>query len=255
MEIYLIIIIIIFSFVCSYIDCAFGMGYGTLMSPILLIFGYPISVIVPILLLSQMCTGFVACIFHHRLKNANFSIKERDTHTALVFAIFGSVATIIAVFLVISVAQLYLTFYIGFSIVAIGIFLILKKRFTFSKSRLVMIGGISAFNKAISGGGFGPIVTSGQMISGSDPKTAIAITSFAETILSALGFMLYLIFTTSFDFELAILVIFSGVFAIPFGTIHAKRLNKEKGKLAIGLIILCLGSITLIQAILSANVK
>ncbi|MCM8800205.1 MAG: hypothetical protein NC900_05740 [Candidatus Omnitrophica bacterium] len=36
----LIIFIVLFAFLCEYLDSTLGMGYGTIMSPVLLILGF-----------------------------------------------------------------------------------------------------------------------------------------------------------------------------------------------------------------------
>ncbi|MHA1147817.1 MAG: sulfite exporter TauE/SafE family protein [Promethearchaeota archaeon] len=250
MEFILTLLVIIFAFGCAFIDCAFGMGYGTLMSPILLILGFTISAIVPVLLLSQMIIGGVACISHHRLKNADFkSSRSKDTKSALIFTFFGSIAMIFAILIVISIPNVFLMMYIGILITLIGFLLLFNKDFVFSKGKLYVIGGISAFNKAISGGGFGPIVTSGQVMNGSDVKNAVAVTALAETLLSALGFVLYVFLTGFLNFELTIIVLLSGVIAAPIGAYQAKKLKEKNAKSIIAFVIICLGILTLLKSV------
>lgn len=248
MDLTILSILFVLAFGCAFIDVAFGMGYGTLMSPILLIFGFSISVIVPVLLLSQMCVGMAACLFHQKFKNADFkSPNNKDTKAALIFTMLGGIAMTFAVLVVISVPSQILMFYVSLTIMSVGAILLLKKKFVFSKKKLYMIGGLSAFNKAISGGGFGPVVTSGQIMSGSEAKNAVAVTSFAETILSAFGFILYIFISGTFNLNLAFLVIFSGIIAAPLGAFIAKRLKNKDAKTLIGSIIIGLGVLTLIK--------
>lgn len=250
MEISLIIILFGLAFVCEYIDCAFGMGYGTLMSPILLIFGFTLSVIVPVLLLSQMCAGISACIFHHKFKNAEFKVNTKDTKMALFFALIGGIAMTFAIMMVLTIPNIFLMFYVGISIFTIGIILLAGKRISFNNKRLVMMGGFGAFNKAISGGGFGPIITSGQIINGSNAKNAVAVTSFAETLLSAFGFILYVLISGFFDFKLALVVVISGIMAAPFGALKIKKLNEKNSRKIIGITILGLGFLTMVKCFL-----
>ncbi len=80
------IFIIVLAFVCEYIDSSLGMGYGTTLTPILLIMGYSPLQIVPAVLLSELVTGISAAFFHHRFKNANFKIGSVDTKTVTVLA-------------------------------------------------------------------------------------------------------------------------------------------------------------------------
>ena len=116
--------------------------------------------------------------------------------------------------------------------------------------KLYFIGGLGAFNKAISGGGFGPIVTSGQIISGNVPKKAVAITSFSETILSLFGFFLYVLIQGWIDIILTLIIILSGIVAAPFGALHAKKLKKKDARSIIGAITVFLGILTIIKCFL-----
>ena len=247
MDLILIIVIVIIAFICSYIDCTFGMGYGTLMCPILLIFGYAVSTVVPVLLLSQLFIGGTASIFHHAFKNANFHPKEKDLRKVLLFTAFGAIAVVFAVFIVITVPNFYLMLYIAIMILIVGAMLLFRISFVISKKNLYWISSISAFNKAISGGGFGPIVTSGQMMTGSEVKNAVAITTLSETFLSAFGFTLYIIFGGILDLWLAFFIIIGGIIATPFGAIQTKKIKEEKARLIIGIVVLSLGFMILIK--------
>jgi uncharacterized membrane protein YfcA len=46
---------------------------------------------------------------------------------------------------------------------------------------------LAGFNKGIGGGGYGPVITMGQIFSGVYEKSATAIVSFAESIVSIVG--------------------------------------------------------------------
>jgi uncharacterized membrane protein YfcA len=221
------------------------MGYGTLMSPILLIIGYPLQVVVPVLLLAQLFVGASSSAFHHTFKNANFHPKEKDIKRVLIFTTFGVFGMFIGIFLVLSIPNFYIVIYIGLMIIAIGIIFLAKIRFTLSKKNLYWIGAISAFNKAVSGGGFGPIVTLGQMTTGSEVKKAIAITTLSETLISVFGFVIYLIFIGHINLMLSFIIIVAGVLASPIGVVHTKKLKEETARIIIGIVIIVLGVITL----------
>jgi uncharacterized membrane protein YfcA len=65
MESKLIIPLMLLAFVCELVDSSLGMGYGTTLTPILLIAGYEPIEIVPAVLFSECITGIVAGILHH----------------------------------------------------------------------------------------------------------------------------------------------------------------------------------------------
>ena len=55
-----------------------------------------------------------------------------------------------------------------------------QKTITFSQTRLFVLGVVTAFNRALSGGGYGPLIRSGQLRSGVDAKKVVGLTSFIE---------------------------------------------------------------------------
>ena len=67
------------AFCCEFVDSSLGMGYGTTLTPILLLMGYELKMIVPVVLLSEFLTGMTAGGFHHILGNADFRLRSRDS--------------------------------------------------------------------------------------------------------------------------------------------------------------------------------
>ena len=73
-----IIAIIVFAFFCEYVDSTLGMGYGTTLTPVLMIFGFKTLDIVRAVLLSELITGLLASFFHHREGNVDLKPKSAD---------------------------------------------------------------------------------------------------------------------------------------------------------------------------------
>ena len=63
------------AFLAEYVDSALGMGYGTTLTPILLMMGYEPMQVVPAVLLSELVTGLLAAMAHHVAGNANFRLN------------------------------------------------------------------------------------------------------------------------------------------------------------------------------------
>ena len=74
----LILGIMILAFICEYMDSTLGMGYGTTLAPILLIVGYEPLQVVPAVLISELISGLLAGVLHHREGNVNFKPKIVD---------------------------------------------------------------------------------------------------------------------------------------------------------------------------------
>ena len=60
------------AFFAEYIDSTLGMGYGTMLTPLLmLLFGFEPLHVVPAVLLSELITGLLAGFTHHSMGNVN----------------------------------------------------------------------------------------------------------------------------------------------------------------------------------------
>ena len=55
------------------------------------------------------------------------------------------------------------------------------------------MGFVASLNKGLSGGGYGPIIAGGQILTGRDEKRAIASTSTAEAVTTATSWGLYVL--------------------------------------------------------------
>jgi uncharacterized membrane protein YfcA len=69
--------LVLLAFACEYVDSTLGMGYGTTLTPLLLLFGFGTKQIVPSVLLSEFVTGLLAGGLHHGLGNVRFTRGSR----------------------------------------------------------------------------------------------------------------------------------------------------------------------------------
>jgi hypothetical protein len=247
----ILVIIIILGFIGAFIDNAFGMGFGTL-TPILTAMGFKPIVVVPVLLIAQMSSGLSGSIFHAIFRNVELDSKEkRDVKVTVLLTVAGMIGMTAAIFLAINLNELAINIYIGVMILIVGIIMVKEIGFHFSWSKMYIISGLASFNKAISGGGYGPITTSGQVISGRDHEESVATSVISESFLSGYGFLLYYLFegfqNISVTIDLMIVLIISAVIATPLGALTADRLNKGKAKKIIGYVSIVLGIFTLIR--------
>ena len=267
----LFLILFLFAFVCEFIDSSMGMGYGTILSPVLIIMGFEPLVVVPSILLSQAFGGLTASIFHHQFRNVSFNRESRDFKAFLYISGFGIIATIFAALISINLPKVVLKSYIGLLVFIMGIIMLRKMNFKFSWKKLIGIGIISAFNKGISGGGFGPVVTGGQIISGQNHKSAIGITTLAEAPICLVGFVTFLIGRTvmelngqvmdmpfsvfvqrlfaphMFCWELLLALILGSMFVSPFGAFTTRIIHQKVLHYLVGIIITILGVLTLYE--------
>jgi uncharacterized membrane protein YfcA len=242
--------LLLLAFTCEYIDSTLGMGYGTILSPVLIIAGMAPLVVVPSILISQAVGGLTASVFHHRFENMEMTRDSKDTRVAMVIILTGLVATVVGVVVAIQLPAVVLKTYIGLLVLAMGVIILAGKRFSFSWNKIVTISVLSAFNKALSGGGFGPVVTSGQIISGQETRNSIGITTVAEAPICISSFILYLVLNGGIDPLLPVLLTIGAVAGAPLGARDTKMRDPKLTLKLVGVATLALGAYTLVKTYL-----
>lgn len=265
-----------FAFFCEYMDSTLGMGYGTTLTPVLLLMGFSPMEIVPAILLSELITGLLAGIFHHREGNVDFKPKTYDIFkisnmlsplgyiekvrksfpmhlkVAILLALCSIVGTVTAVFVAVNIPRFYLKLYIGCLVLAMGIIILVcfKKDFKFSWKKITFLGLIASFNKGMSGGGYGPVVTSGQILSGVEGKSAVGITSLSESLTCLVGVITYLLVCDNpIDWKLAPYLIIGAVLSVPLSAKSVKVFSPRTLKLAIAILTITLGMLAIIKTL------
>ena len=113
--------------------------------------------------------------------------------------------------------------------------------------KLILFGLIAAFNKGLSGGGFGPIICGGQIVSGLNERTAMAITSTAEMTVSISGTIAYVITNGWMDWYLAIPLTIGSILSVPISVYATKHLKTQVLSLLIGLISIYFGTLYIVK--------
>lgn len=239
----------IIAFISEYLDSGLGMGYGTALAPILIIMGYHPLRVVPAILISQLATDIATCISHHSCRNVDLKINSQDFKIASILGIISSVGVILSVNIALKVPKWLLTLYIGLLVLSMGILILvtIKRPMRFSWRKMMGISFLAAFNKGISGGGYGPLVMGGQMLSGVCAKNAVGITAFSEAITCLVGFIVYLILGRNIDWKLTGLLVLCAIGAVPFAALTVKNVNSDKLKKYVGILITILGLFTLLK--------
>lgn len=266
-----ILILFIIAFASEFVDSSLGMGYGTTLTPLLLIMGYNPLVVIPAILTSELITGSFAAFMHHRAGNVQFDFRNDQNHRlvkkmrllgyiprsnaskiALVLAACSLIGAVTAVFVAINIPKTYLKVFIGVMVLSMGILILLKRKAkpNFSWKKIVGLGVLAAFNKGLSGGGYGPLVTSGQILSGVDTKSSVAITSLAESFTCLVGVCTFLLVGTKFDWNVTLPLLAGAVASVPLATIVVKRMKMKRFTLIVGTTTVILGLFTLYKVIL-----
>jgi uncharacterized membrane protein YfcA len=241
------ILVFLAALVCEYLDSSLGMGYGTTLTPILLLAGFAPLDIVPAILLSEALTGAAAGLLHQRDGNVNFLRDARACRTALFLIALSAVGAIAAAVLAVKISKEALTLFIATIIIAMGLIILftLNRPFRYRPSGIVAIGAVAAFNKGLSGGGYGPLVTAGQVVSGLPSKAAVAITSVAESFTCVIGLAAYLVLGHQINWGLVIPLAGGALLSVPIATLSVRRLPERGLRLIVGVVTVALGALAL----------
>jgi hypothetical protein len=186
--------LLVLAFFMEMIDNGFGGGYGTILSPLLVILGYDAKIVVPAILVSEMISGLWGGGWHAWYKNVNWK--------AVGLTLMGS---LLAMGLATYVMGEYLSpamlkYVISAFAVIMGGFVFVRSYMTkrieqmnFSKhQRLIPIMGfLIGYQKGTSGGNYGPFSVTGYMVMGMSAAVAIGTTTVAEGIACSLGVVMY----------------------------------------------------------------
>ncbi len=270
------IAIVLIAFIAEYSDSTLGMGYGTILTPVLLLLGFDPLQIVPAVLFSELVTGLLAGFTHHSMGNVDFRPKSTNLRyiikrlkelgyvegfkrgiplhlkVVLLLAGFSIIGTLAAVLVAINLPKYYLKLYIGILILAIGVVILktINSKFGFSWKKMTLLGLIASFNKGMSGGGYGPVVTGGQLLTGVDEKNAIGITSLAEGLTCFSGVIAYILTGNKLVWGLALYLTIGAILSVPLGAYTVRKMETRKLRIVIGIATTILGLFTVIKVIL-----
>jgi len=220
------------------------MCYGTILTPILLIAGYSPEVAVPTVLLSQLIVDVAGGIMHTKVRN----FTRKDIKTALYVAAPATMFAVLGAFSNISLPKVVTKTYIGVLVTLLGIMMLLGVKFRKTFKRLILISCLGGFNKGFMGGGFGPVVVSGQIVLNHDPRPSIAIGDIAEIPVVAFGLLPFAAFG-ALHFSPVFAVVSIPALIASFLGPYLTRIITEKNyaEKTVGLVALLLGVYTLIK--------
>jgi hypothetical protein len=239
------------SFSSGLIDLSLGMGYGFTVTPVMLLLGYTTAETVPTVLFSSFIGGAASSFFNHRLRNADFTPGGRDLKIALVTGGLGVVGAVIGVNTSLSLPERTVGLYIGALVIASGALMLTSKSLisSFSWPKMTIISILGSFNKGISGSGFGPIITTGAIMSGLDEKTSISIQALSETLVSLVGFATYTALQSQVNIPMIAAMSLGVTLASPFAATIVKKTRGNTLKTMIGILSLLVGASTLLKYI------
>ena len=262
----LLVAVAIASAFFHFLSVSFGMGYGTAMTPVLLVIGFVPLQAVPAVLLAQLSGGLVGSFSHHQLKNmqlgsiggskagigTNRVLRSFDARVIAILAACGSAGVLAGVLLAVNLPLIVLEIYIGVLVLGVGVNVLVARgsNARFSWTRLTAFGLLGAFNKGVSGGGYVPLIAGGQIISGRETRSAVATTTLSVSLVCLVGFLAYLIVEgDDIYWRLALAAVIGSVLSAPLAALTVRRMKVERLKMIIGLGTAALGVVVLVRAL------
>lgn len=251
MDVWVILIVFLFAFILEFVDAFAGMGYGTL-APALLLLGFSPLELIPAVIITSMLLSILAGILHHFGGNVDFSLDSKSLKIALILMGFGIIGILIGVFVALNIPEYLLKTYIGTVIIILGfVTLLLNSTFSFSWLKVIVLGAVAAFNKGMTGGGYGPVLANGQILAGIKSKKAVAITALSEGVVSAAGIIAYLFVAgISLNWTLIIALSIGGILSTPLAVYAMKKIHPSKVKKAVAIASIIIGMIIILNGFL-----
>ena len=251
-------LLVVLSFSAAFLDAAVGVGYGTMLTPLLILLNLPVLEIIPAVLLAQIVAAAITALFYYIHGNIEFTRTSEDSQIAIILSlagIFGATIAITLFFTIFSINPVLLQIYIAIALLLVGILVLIQFRWQLTPSRIFTIGAIAAVNKGLSGGCYTPIVAGGLLLSGRTNKQAIGVTKVAKAVTSITAVILYillgrLIFDQYF-IQLAIPLTIGTLIAAPLASYLVKRTQSHQITILIGITISFLGIFTLLKTLLT----
>jgi uncharacterized membrane protein YfcA len=233
---FMIFIIILLALILEVIDSSLGMMYGTLLSPILIGYGFEPLVVVPAILISQAVGGIGGTISHQKFKNADFNGLTKDTKIMLAMVIPGLLVVVVGVFAATNLSSLWVKTYIGILVIIMSVLCLSPFRYKFAWWKHYAVGTLAAFNKALSGGGFGPVTSTGGIIGGLKSKVSIATTTFAEVCICLAAFIAYIFFVGNLNIVFVSALCVGAVVGGIVGPYISSRVSHHRLRKCIGIL-------------------
>ena len=168
-----------FGLLAQLIDGSLGMAYGVSASTFLLSIGVPPVQTTAYVHLAEIFTTGASALSHTKFKNVDFSLFKKIVIPGVIGGIIGAI--------VINKFEIpYLNIIVSIYLLIMGFVIFLKafKKLKFLKNNkikgVIPLATSGGFLDAVGGGGWGPIVTTGLIGSGNEPRKTIGTVSAAE---------------------------------------------------------------------------
>lgn len=186
----------------EFMDATAGMGFGTAITPMLLVIGFEPKQIVPVVMIQQGVAGLIGTFLHAEYNNVEWRFKPMSETIKLwlYIAIPGMVAvafSVTSVYAIFKFTMVWITLYVCALLLLMGIISLYqgvsKREHRYRPKMMIGFAALAGFNKGIGGGGYGPVVTIGGLLSGVPAKSMMAVTAISEGTVSTFSIIVWLL--------------------------------------------------------------
>ena len=216
----------------EFMDASAGMGFGTALTPILLVIGFDPKQIVPVVMIQQGVAGLVGAFLHREFENVEWKFKPMSETVKLWFIIgvVGCIAvttSIVGVYKLLHVDKVWIKLYVAILLVMMGGISLFqgRKDNPYRPKRMIGFAALAGFNKGVGGGGYGPVVTIGGLIAGVPVKSMLAVTAICEGTVSCFSIIVWLALLSS-GVQIDYLLLPSMMIATMFSAIAAPYMTR-----------------------------
>ncbi|MCF8067670.1 MAG: sulfite exporter TauE/SafE family protein [Desulfobacterales bacterium] len=188
----------------EFMDASAGMGFGTALTPILLVLGFDPRQIVPVVMIQQGVAGLVGAFLHREFENVEwkFSPMSETVKLSLIISLAGCAAvclSIVGVYKILHVDKVWIKLYVAILLLMMGFISVFqsRKERPYRPGKMIGWAALAGFNKGVGGGGYGPVVTIGGLLAGVPVKSMLAVTAICEGAVSTFAIIVWIALLTS----------------------------------------------------------
>ncbi len=246
------IILVIAGLFCGFIDSLLGMGYGVTSVSVLVTFGIAPAIASASIHTAEAVVDIVSAGSHWKLGNVN---KDQ----AAILLLSGVPGAVLGAAALSFLALKFAVPFISIILLALGICILFKflkwkpkhrtvSKKKYSKKHLGLLGFIAAFVDTSGGGGWGPILTSTFVASGSSPCKTVGTVEFTEPIISIAAVLTFgiIIGFDTFLWPVVVPMIIGGIVLTPIAAYLCKKIPSRALGIMIGLWVTILNMRTLL---------
>lgn len=242
-----ILLYIAVGFAAQMVDGAIGMAYGVTSSSVLLSVGIAPATASACVHAAETFTTAVSGASHWKLGNVDFKLVRR-------LAIPGAIGGAIGAYLLSNINGDAVKPFISGYLLLMGLYILWKALRPAAENReppekVAPLGLIGGFMDAIGGGGWGPIVTTTLIGSGTTPRYAIGSVNLAEFFVTLTISATFLLTIGLELFPIIAGLIVGGVIAAPLAAYATKHIPDKAMMILVGSVICFLSLRTILKAL------